>query len=210
MLFGKIGRGKGFTMSKISRFLVVVISLTVIVVTVYFLFVTIRLTTATKLDSPVLAVGESTVLRSEEPPAEFPYYTPTKILIPEVGIELDVKTGEYDTSNQTWTLEKGAAYWANLTPKPSQNTGNTLIYAHNLPDSFYPTKYIQPGDEIYILTKEGMKLTYVYKRDMVVAPNDNSVFKEKNKPMLTLLTCSGWFSQSRRLMFADLKSISEI
>ena len=80
---------------------------------------------------------------------------PVHISIDSVGINLDIKVGEYDYNNQTWTLTNGSAYWANLSDSILMENSNTVIYAHNQVNEFYKTKYLKVGDVIKIKTDQG-------------------------------------------------------
>ncbi len=134
-------------------------------------------------------------------------YLPVHIEIPDVGISLSVDRGSYDFSSEEWTLYDQVAFWADLTALPSDQFGNTLIYAHNKPDAFYPLKDIEPGDEILLTADTGEVLVYQYEYDLVVDPRNNDLFELNDDSYLTLLTCNGWFSEARRLMVSRLIEI---
>lgn len=136
-------------------------------------------------------------------------YLPVTIEIPSVDIKLEVERGSYDPNTEMWTLGEGEAYWADLTTLPSQEPGNTLIYAHNQPNAFYRLKDIEKGDKIVITAETGEHLVYEYQHDKIVDPRDNELFDMNDDTYLTLLTCNGWFSEARRLMIAKLVEITE-
>ena len=134
-------------------------------------------------------------------------YIPVSIKIDSVNIDLPVKIGRYNPEDKTWKIGNNSAYWANLSNLPSENNGNTLIYGHNTSDSFYRLKDIENGDIAVIEAQTGEILTYEYIGDEIVEPQDDLLFYKNDIPRLTLLTCSGSFSQVRRLMYFKLKSI---
>ncbi|MFH1547657.1 MAG: class F sortase [bacterium] len=134
-------------------------------------------------------------------------YLPIKISIPRIRIDLRVEIGGYDETSRTWTIGNATAYWANLSDLLSKENGNTLIYAHNTWDAFYPLKDIKMGDYAYLTAETGETLTYEFFDEETVDPNDDSLFSINDTPRLTLLTCNGSFSQVRRLMYFRLIEI---
>ncbi len=134
-------------------------------------------------------------------------YKPIQISIPSVEINLEVKIGRYDSTDKTWEIGDRTAYWANLSDLPSENDGNTLIYAHNTSDAFYPLRNISMGDYAYITADTGETLIYEFFDYEIVEPTDDSLFYINDLPRLTLLTCNGSFSQVRRLMYFRLVEI---
>lgn len=153
---------------------------------------------------------EVKVTEEESPVEERNEYLPVSIKIESVNIDIPVEIGGYDEDTQTWEIGNFSAYWANLSNLPSEESGNTLIYGHNTWDAFYPLKDIKVGDSALITAETGEILTYKYIGDEIVEPTDDSLFYQNDIPRLTLLTCSGSFSQARRLMYFELVSIENI
>lgn len=132
---------------------------------------------------------------------------PIIVHIERLGISLNIEPGYYDTATQTWTLSEGRAFYATLSDLPSSFNGNTIVYAHNQENAFLKTNELAIGDHIRIETTAGHTFVYEYVGDEDVYPEDDQVFAYKDYPRLTLLTCSGKLSETRRLMYARLISI---
>lgn len=133
------------------------------------------------------------------------YGIPTSIYIESVQINLEIREGEYNYETQTWSLSNGYAYWANLSDSIKGKDSNTVIYAHNQLNEFYKTKDLNIGDTISIKTDKGNNLTFRYVEDRIVYPDESEVIFQKNeKPVLTLITCNGIFSEKRRIMYAEM------
>lgn len=135
----------------------------------------------------------------------FSYGLPNSIDIKSVNISLPVETGYYDYNNQTWTISKGKAYWAELSSLPNEFNSNTVLYAHNQWTEFSKTKNLKIGDEIIITTDLGYSLTYEYYSDEFVDPTWGELFEQRTDfSRLTLITCNGVNDEFRRLIYAKL------
>jgi len=133
---------------------------------------------------------------------------PDRLLIPRLGINLPIADGVYDPATETWTLSKTAVHYAVMTRLPNDKSGHTLIYGHNTVQLLSPTRLLQPGDILQIVSKEGLTYNYVYVADNKVDPSNTQVLTQTSeKPMLTLLTCNGLFNEVRRLMSFEFVSI---
>ena len=107
------------------------------------------------------------------------------IAIPIVGVPL--KDGGWDVS---W-LGKQAG-WLEGSAFPSWS-GNSVLTGHvylsnGLPGPFVNLSKLKYGDQI-IIHAYGQKYIFEVSSNMVVEPNDTSVFKHEDKPWLTLVTC---------------------
>jgi len=135
----------------------------------------------------------------------FSYGLPNSLDIKSVNISLPVETGYYDYNNQTWTISKGKAYWAELSSLPNEFNSNTVLYAHNQWTEFSKTKNLKIGDEIIITTDLGYSLTYEYYSDEFVDPTWGELFEQRTDfSRLTLITCNGVNDEFRRLIYAKL------
>jgi LPXTG-site transpeptidase (sortase) family protein len=112
--------------------------------------------------------------------------------IPSLGISLPIvgvplRNGEWNVSwlgNQAGWLE-GSAF-------PSWN-GNSVLTSHvysssGLPGPFINLNRLKHGDRI-IIHAYGQKYFYEVRVNLVVEPNDASVFRHEEKSWLTLVTC---------------------
>lgn len=133
---------------------------------------------------------------------------PVRLKIPRLGIDLAVVDGIYDQENQTWTLSDTEVQFARSTSLPSNAAGNTFIYGHNTAVVLGKTTDLQSGDELIIESENQKAFIYRYTSDKITTPEDTSVFAaEYESPVLTLLTCSGFWSQDRRLMFFEFVEV---
>lgn len=141
-----------------------------------------------------------------------PYFrgTPNGIYIPRLGIDLEVRPGTYDIPSQTWDLSWDASHYAIQTSLANNRSGLTLIYGHNTQAVFGKTKNLQVGDIVEIRTTEGPTFVYTFISDSVVSPNDTSIFLyDEDKPQLSLLSCTGRWNESRRIMNFSLLTVRQ-
>ncbi len=131
---------------------------------------------------------------------------PDNIRVDRLNINLPIKNGTYDSKTATWTLSSDAAYFATMTTLPNNQHGNTFIYGHNTRQVFEPLSGLVPGDIITITTTNGHVFSYSYSHDSIIPPDLTSVLYSNPKtPQLTIMTCEGILSQTRRLMYFDLQ-----
>lgn len=134
-------------------------------------------------------------------------FAPERIVIPGVGIDLLVFS--VPLKNGTWEVLPHVANYAEGTSLINPTKGNVGIYAHDRLDGFTRIKELLTGSDIivYGLTQ---KATYKVITTDVVAPSDVSVFDQTDKPILTLITCDGLFSEKRYMVQAELIKIEPI
>lgn len=126
---------------------------------------------------------------------------PIRIEIPSLAIDLPIENGVYDSSTNIWQVKTGFVHFANMTSLPSTEPGNTFLYGHNNKKTLYATKKISTGAELRVYTSNGHQFSYQYTGEETVEPNNISIFATQHSvPTLTLMTCSGTWSQQRRLM----------
>lgn len=133
---------------------------------------------------------------------------PKRLVVPSADIDIKVAEGYFYASTNSWTLSEDKAHWANLTVIPNNNSGNTFIYGHNLPQVFSKLSEIKKGDKAYVYTKNDHVFTYEYKKKNTTSPNDLSLFEYEGDPMLTLQTCSGLWYQNRDLLWFELVEVN--
>jgi len=129
---------------------------------------------------------------------------PVRIQIPSLKINIPIVNGYYDAKKQDWTLNNDSAQYATITPLANNAEGNTFIYGHNQPPVFGRLPKILPGQKAYLFTDNGHKFTYTFTSARETVPSDDSLFRYKGAPILTLQTCSGFFSQNRELFTFNL------
>lgn len=131
--------------------------------------------------------------------------SPVRISIPALKINVPIINGYYDTKKQDWTLTNDSAQYAVITPLPNDAAGNTFVYGHNKSQVFGRLPTIKPGQEAHVYTNSGRRFTYIFESARTTSPSDNSIFLYEGKPILTLQTCSGFFSQNRELFTFSFK-----
>jgi LPXTG-site transpeptidase (sortase) family protein len=134
---------------------------------------------------------------------------PVEIRIPSLGITLPIINGYYSAATDTWSLTSDKAQFVTTTALPNDSKGDTFIYGHNTVRVFEPTKAITTDDMAYITTDNGHVFQYQYTGDSFVAPTTTSVLStDPATPKLTLMTCNGILSETRRLLYFDFKGVS--
>ena len=134
---------------------------------------------------------------------------PSRLTIERLGINLAIINGEYDAACDSWTLTDVSAQFDSMTAMPNYQSGNTFIYGHNTKAVFEPVKNIRPGDVLTVTTTNGRVFTYRYVDDMTVTPDRADVLKkESTEPMVTLMTCQGMFSETRRLLHFTFEGVA--
>jgi len=163
-------------------------------------------------------LGVASAMPDPAPPAEIilasspvvPESTQTPVItgkpvgfkVQRLGIDLPIKDGVYNSKTREWTLSDNAVYFATITSRPNDIRGNTFLYGHNQPQVIAQMKDIRVGDVATITTANGHTFRYAYKRDSVVAPTFTEVLMQNpDKPQLTVMTCEGIWSETRRLMY---------
>jgi len=135
---------------------------------------------------------------------------PDRLIIPALSIDMDLQDGTYLPEQNAWTLSPRGAHYATMTAQANDHSGNTFIYGHNNKHVFGPLKNLLPGQEVQIITKNGLKFTYSYERSEALEPEDTSVLGYTEKPQLTLQTCSGNWNEKREMYYMQLKEVKEV
>jgi LPXTG-site transpeptidase (sortase) family protein len=133
---------------------------------------------------------------------------PVRITVPRLGIDLSVVTGKYNAAADTWTLTSDKAQFADITDLPNNQQGNTFIYGHNTEAVFSKLAGLQRGDEVHVYTTNHHVFTYVYAKDESVKPTTTTVLASSAQPKLTLMTCEGIFSLTRRIMYFSFTEVA--
>jgi len=138
-------------------------------------------------DEPVVIKGFSTLGENGK--------LPLRIIIPEIGINLEVKKAS--VIDGYWEVFQESAGWGEGSGIPGEK-GNQVIFAHARKGLFLPLRSIKVGEEIYVLT-EGEWYKYKVSDVKEVYPNETDVILPTEDERLTLYTCSG-FSDEKRLI----------
>jgi LPXTG-site transpeptidase (sortase) family protein len=126
---------------------------------------------------------------------------PREIYTQTGDVTLEIPSLEMKTSivgvpfrNGGWNVAwlGGQAGWLEGTSFPTWD-GNSVITSHvylsnGLPGPFVHLGKLKYGDKV-LIHAYGQKYTFEVRSNVVVAPNDESVFKHEERPWLTLVTC---------------------
>lgn len=119
---------------------------------------------------------------------------PVRIVSKELGIDVQIIAGSKNTTTNEWMLDTNNAFFATETSTP-------LLYGHNVADIFAGLSRAGTGTE-FDLHHDTVTEKYTYLATRFVDPNDASVLSEKNdSDIVMLLTCSGVFNESRRIVY---------
>jgi LPXTG-site transpeptidase (sortase) family protein len=124
---------------------------------------------------------------------------PTRIVIPDVGIDLPIDEGRYNQIDGTWSLSGYHAQFAMISPMANDTDGNTFIYGHNNRYVFGPIKQIVPGSAAKIYTDGGRVFSYLYQSTYAVTPDNTAVLGYQGPSILTVQTCSGAWNEQRQM-----------
>lgn len=133
---------------------------------------------------------------------------PVRIQFPALGIDKQIIPGYYDEKTGAWTLSDTNAQYATVTPEPNNQTGNTFIYGHNNMRTFGGLLSANVGLEAVVTTDNQHTFRYVLREIADVKPDDPSYLAQHNSPILTVQTCSGFWSENRRMFVFDLVEAS--
>jgi LPXTG-site transpeptidase (sortase) family protein len=129
------------------------------------------------------------------------------ITIPDMGIDLPVDEGFYDSSSASWTLSGYHAQFAMLSYYANDTQGNTFIYGHNNKYVFGPIKNINAGSDALVYTDNGHLFSYAFEQTYAVTPDNTSVFTYQGPSILTIQTCSGNWNEQRQMYTFKFKKV---
>jgi LPXTG-site transpeptidase (sortase) family protein len=130
---------------------------------------------------------------------------PISFAVERLNIALPVKDGAYSADIGGWTLSDDAVYYAQMTALPNNQRGSTLIYGHNQDKVIARLSDLVVGDLATITTENGHIFKYTYVSDAIVPPDLTTIlYDNPDQPRLTVMTCEGIWSQTRRLMYFNL------
>lgn len=124
--------------------------------------------------------------------------TPTRIIIPAVSIDLEVKTSKIVRGY--WEVFDHTAAWGEQSGYPGQ-PGNQVIFAHARKGLFLPLKDVQMGAKVYVMTDDKW-YSYEVKEIKAVYPNQLEVIAPTTDETLTLYTCTGYEDSKRLILVA--------
>lgn len=125
--------------------------------------------------------------------------TPVRLVVPDLGIDVPVANGTFDTASQTWTISDTSAYYAVGSVPVNDSNGTTLLYGHARANMFAPLKSASASSIAYVYTDNSKKFTYRFESVRDVDPSDTSVFTDAGPPTLVMQTCDGPWDRYRAL-----------
>jgi hypothetical protein len=124
---------------------------------------------------------------------------PVRVVINDVGIDLPIDEGRYNSADGSWSLSGYHAQFAMMTPLANNTEGNTFIYGHNNKYVFGPIKRVSPGAIAQIYTDNDKVFYYSYQNTYAVAPDNTSILQYQGPSILTVQTCSGAWNEQRQM-----------
>lgn len=132
---------------------------------------------------------------------------PIHLSIASVSYDGEVVDGNYNASDQSWTLSKDKAHFATPSKPANNKAGNTFIYGHNNKYVFAQLSKLKIGDQAIVTTDNGHRFIYEFYSLTVTDPQDTSLFTYSGPPVLTLQTCSGVWYENRSLYTFKLMEV---
>lgn len=145
--------------------------------------------------------------------------TPTKIIIPKIGVETKVlPVGKTFSGNMEVPNSLKNVGWYKFGSKPGEE-GNAVIAGHEVDELgfgaiFKNLHLLKPGDEIFVENVLGEKITFVVQNSEIYNYNNaplQKIFGDSIKSNLNLITCEGNFisklktKDQRLVVFTSLK-----
>lgn len=126
---------------------------------------------------------------------------PTRLVIPDSGIDLTVEDGIYNPSDKSWTLSGYNAHYALFSYLANNRSGMTFIYGHNNNSVFGALRRVTPtaGAKALIYADNGRIFEYSFESSASVTPNDTSILKYQGPPILVIMTCTGTLNEWRTI-----------
>ncbi len=123
---------------------------------------------------------------------------PVSLVLPRLGVSLQVQPGVYSAASQTWTLDSEHAFYM----QSAQGiTGHTpIIYGHNIPAVFRKLDGVAQDELLKITTQDGRQLLFKYVGDRTVQPNESAALRADIPNSVLLMTCTGSHFQKRRIL----------
>jgi LPXTG-site transpeptidase (sortase) family protein len=132
--------------------------------------------------------------------------TPTHIIISDF-IDLPVEVMSFGPKG--WEVASKAASIASTSAYPGES-GNIVIYSHNLTRLFGKLSRTKIGDPITVTSEDGISHSYIVTKREVVNPDQIDSLRPTESETLTLYTCAGLFDSKRLVIQAKPKSRTEL
>lgn len=134
---------------------------------------------------------------------------PVRLVVPSVGIDIEVIDGKYNESNGQWSLSKDRAHFALITTVANNIQGNTFIYGHYNKHVFLNLHKIKDDQKAYLYTDNDHVFSYRFKNHVTVGPTDTGVFDYRGAPILTIQTCTGTWYEKRQIFTFTFEGVDQ-
>jgi len=134
---------------------------------------------------------------------------PIRLVVPSLNIDLPIDKGVYNPDNNSWTLSRTHAQFAELSSPANDQGGNTFIYGHRNKYVFLRLYRIKPAEKALVYTSNNHVFSYSFSGTERVAPSDVSIFNYLGPPILTIQTCSGDWNEWRQLFKFDFEEVTQ-
>lgn len=124
---------------------------------------------------------------------------PVEIIIPSIQIDLKVEPGQI--KDGVWQISQSEATFLAGSAAPGES-GNTVIYGHNLKAIFGNLPYLSIGQKIIVKTKSGKTYNYIASQKYFVGPDRVDLVSPASEEELTIYTCYGLFDSQRAVVRA--------
>lgn len=162
------------------------------------------------VDTPAIVLADSPVHIAVKPkPISALSGTPTRIVVPSIGVDVSVGVGSYNQSDGTWTLNDTQAFYADTSVPANNNNGVTLIYGHARRAVFGRLGEVTDGGDATVYTDSGYTFHYLYQSKQEVVPTDTNIIRPDGAPTLMLQTCSGPWDAYRTLVSFQLTGVQK-
>jgi LPXTG-site transpeptidase (sortase) family protein len=145
----------------------------------------------------VAAPSGHAVARSAAPSATPANPSPTRLVIPKIGVDARIEARGLDSHRNMLTPNDfHDVAWYNLGPTPGQ-PGNALMNGHvdwwTGSAVFTRLSDLRPGDKVIVVQRDGTRLSFKVTSLQIVTANARvaSLFAPSPVAKLTLITCTG-------------------
>ncbi len=125
---------------------------------------------------------------------------PVRLKIDKLSVDLPIEEGR--VINDQWEVsEAGVSHW-DQSVNPGE-MGNVVIYGHNKNSLLGPIRWLEIGDRVEVINKDGEEFEYAVSEFMRVDNDDVSQIMPKDEEVLTMYTCDGFLDSERYVVVAE-------
>lgn len=153
---------------------------------------------------PALTNEDRAILATTAPAAQESTPTlsrPTRILIPDVNLGLDVISSTITVETNDWPLSDDSVHDANFTSSLGNERGTLLLYGHNSWPVLRNANDLSVGERMYLVDENGKTWGFVLSETKIVTPEQVGFIYEDTPFRVVIVTCNGWADEYRRLFY---------